>query len=301
MSFLPSCLKNAFAFRSARAVLPAMFVAVAALAPSKVPAQSFSDDSSGQLSPAAAAEFLDNFRRFGIADTCFRFTITHVPRRGGNETDYNGTIWTSWQNGPIFRVEITAAKTKDTAANTVRFILKSGREPSLWRLDASGKAARVNGSANKPFLPGLIITPLELQQPFTYWKNAKYIETRRFRGRPAHFFQMNPPEDFKLAQPEIGFVRVAIDKGYERVLMQAMIYDSKGEELRKLEVEGFSKVSEVYIPEELRFHDQKTRDKDIFVVRQAAVKLRHAGSIFNPHTLDKAAPQPDEKLFEKVN
>jgi hypothetical protein len=279
-----------------------MAFAFSTFAPERAAAQSFDDSGSAQLSQKAATEVLEKFRAVGVADTCFRFTLTHVPRRGGTETVHNGVIWTSWRNGPIFRVELTpASDTKATPVTPVRFILKSGRDPSLWQLDASGKAARVISVANKPFLPGLIATPLELQQPFAFWKDAKYLETRRFRGRPTHFFQMTPPEDFKLAQPEIGFVRIGIDKGYERVLMQAMIYDSKGEELRKLEVEGFSKVKGTYIPEELRFHDLVTRDKDIFVVRQAAVGLRHADSIFNPHTLDKSATQPDEKLFEKVN
>jgi hypothetical protein len=305
MSFLPSCVKRSFVFRTARALFPAL-LAFAALAPERAPAQSFDDGGSGRLSPKAAQGVLEKFRQFGITDTCFRFTLTHVPRRGGNEVVHNGVIWTSWYNdGPVFRVELTAANAKGAAAAPVRFILQSGRNPSLWQLDASGKPARVVGLASKPFLPGLIITPLELQQPFTFWKDARYLETRRFRGRPTHFFQMNPPEDFKLAQPEIGFVRIGIDKGYERVLMQAMVYDAKGEELRKLEVEGFTKVKEFYIPEELRFHDQVTRDKDIFVVRQAAVGLHPKDFpkelIFHPRTLNKPAPQPDEKLFEKVN
>jgi hypothetical protein len=277
--------------------------AFVAFAPGRVAAQSFSDDgSSGRLSPRAAQEVLEGFRNFSVTNSCLRFTITHVPRRGGGEVVHQGVLWTSWREGPIFRVELTpGGGTKDAPKTPVRFILKSGKDASLWHLDGFGRAARVSSAANKPFLPGLIITPLELQQPFTYWKDAKYVETRRFRGRPTSFFQMTPPEDFKLAYPELGFVRIGIDRGYKTALMQAMIYNAKGEELRKLEVESFAKVKEAFIPEELRFHDQVTRDKDIFRVHQAAVGIRLGESIFNPATLTKPAPQPEEAQFSKVD
>jgi hypothetical protein len=278
--------------------------------PLPAPAQSsdFGNSRYAQLSPKTAQEVLDDFRRVPLADTCFRFTLTHVPRRGGNETVHNGVMWTSMRDGPVFRVELFPAKdaknsgqTGTTNAPPVRFILKSGKDAALWRLDGLGKPARVHRAADAPFLPGLIATPLELQQPFTYWSDIKYLETRRFRGRPTHFFQMNPPADFKLAHPGLGFVRIGIDRNYQVALMQAMIYDAKGEELRKLEVESFVKVKEVFIPEELRFHDQKTRDKDIFRVRSAAVKIRNNPSVFDPATLVRPAPQPDEKSFEKVD
>ncbi|MDR2845608.1 MAG: outer membrane lipoprotein-sorting protein, partial [Puniceicoccales bacterium] len=182
----------------------------------------------------------------------------------------------------------------------LRLILQSGPAPAIWVLDASGKPVRATGGETQPLFPELIFTPFELQTPFNFWPDARYVETRRVRGRPTHLFQLTPPEDFKRAHPEVGFIKIGIDKAY-RAPLQTIIYDAKGKESRKLEAESFARVQQrYYIPEEIRLLDLVSRDKDIFRVKAAALNLRFERNIFDPATLDKAAAQPEEARFEKV-
>ncbi|MDR0535930.1 MAG: hypothetical protein LBG65_06260 [Puniceicoccales bacterium] len=256
-----------------------------------------------QLSEAGQAETLQRFRSLRLADSCFHFTITHIPRRGGQEVAHKGIIWTSWRDGPVFRIELE--RPAGSAEKTpLRYILKGGKNAAIWGLDAAGKPARLNKAANQPFFPGLIITPLELQQPFAYWQTVEYDGTRRFRGRPTHFFKMLPPGDFKRAHPEIGFVRIGIDKGYDsQVLMQASIFNDSNDEVRRLEIESFNSIKGVYIPEELRLLDLRTRDRDVFRVTKAAVldDARYAQDIYAPATLGATPPLPPPARFTKID
>ncbi|MDR1817451.1 MAG: hypothetical protein LBR07_04615 [Puniceicoccales bacterium] len=295
----------------------ALFSVIAAAAAMFAPAVADAQSSRGGIrsfgheSPESAAKILSDFRNYRIGDYCFEFVIKHVPRRSDDTKTYHGTIWTTWGgDGPLFRVELqdaapaagaAAGGTGDakTAAAAVRFILKSGPSSALWTLGADGRPALVTGNVNKPFFPGLIITPLELQTPFSYWADSRYIKTDRFRGRPTHFFEMRPPADFLRANPQIGSVRLGFDRAYN-ALMQAVVLNPAGDETRKLEAESFTKVRDVYIPEELRVLDLVKRDKDIMRVTAAAVRLRNPREVFDPATLDRPARKPLPEFFVKV-
>jgi len=299
-------------FPSAGAVAGALILALAfcALAPNVVPNAVAQSGGFGgvrgfrQESPEVAAKFLEDFRNYRIGQFCFKFTIKHVPRRGDETVNYDGVLWTAWAgDGPVFRIELTPPKGAKNAAGTAvaigRFILKSGPNPRLWAADASGKPVALASGANKPFFPGLIFTPFELQTPFTYWSGAEYIRTDRFRGRPTHFFKMTPPAAFRAANPKIGHVQLGFDRQFN-ALMQAVVFDPNGNELRKFEAESFAKVQNVYVPEEFRVLDLVSRDKDIFRVTEAAVHIRHPDGIFNPETLGAPAPLPLPEKFGKV-
>ncbi|MDR1497069.1 MAG: hypothetical protein LBS59_01455 [Puniceicoccales bacterium] len=278
-------------------VIPALLM----LVPLTVRAQSsFDHGRPGQLSKQKAADVLNEFRSFRVRDFCFRITITHVPKKNGAETVHYGTMWGSWNNnGPVFRIELTPAKASPAAP--LRFILQSGPRPALWIAGENGKPVRTVANTNEPLAPGLIISALELQQQFTYWANARYLETRRFRGRPTNFFRMTPPASFRTAHPNIGHVTLGFDRAFPSALMQAVVHDANGRELRKVELESFTKAQDNYIPEEIRMHDMVTRDKDIFRITAASLKQPNPPTVFDPATLGSPAPTPPENLFEVIN
>jgi hypothetical protein len=300
MSFFFSQLKR-FAQQLALPVLSVFLLA----ASSEMRAQSsFDDGRLGQLSPKTAAKVLDEFRSFRTRDFCFRITITHVPKKSGEETVHHGILWGAWNNGgPVFRIELAPAKTTPAGASAapLRFILQSGPKPVLWVAGEDGKPVRAASNTSAPLAPGLIISAVELQQQFTYWPDANYIETRRFRGRPTNFFKMTPPAAFRTAHPQIGHVTLGFDRAFPSALMQAIVHDPHGRELRKVELESFTKAQDNYIPEEIRMHDMTTRDKDILRVTAASLKLRNPPEIFDPATLGKPAAPPPENLFEKID
>lgn len=280
----------------------AMFLFCLAVA---LPAQAQSSGSMGyrRLSSEEAAQHLAAFRKFRLAgDVCFQFTLTHVPRKDGAESVHRGTLWGSWSGeGPVFRVELVPATGEAGGGTPRRFLLQGGPNPELWGIGGAGKPVRITGDTTRPFSPGLILTPFEVQTPFVYWPDAAYIEPRRVRGRPAHVFQMNPPEAFKKAHPGTGFVRLAFDRQFNYAITQAVVYDGKGEELRKFEVENISKVQETYIPTEFRVLDLVSRDKDIFRVTHAALRLELPRATFDPATLVQPAALPDAKAFAAVD
>lgn len=266
------------------------------LMPHVLVAQSSFDRSGfkGNSSEKAAKEDLQRFRDMKLGDTCLRFTITHVPRKSDKEVVHKGVVWTThYGDGPVFRMELTPAE----SGKTLRLILKGGPSPALWLNDGKGQPTV---SSNKPFLPGLIFTPFELQTPFVYWQDARYLQTQRFRGRPVLVYQMNPPPHFKTAHPDVGFVRISLDRQFG-VIMQTVVYDTEEKEVRKYEAETFTEVNGIYIPEELRVLDVATRDKDVFRVNQAAVRLKHDMALFTPDSLENPAPQPPEADFVRIN
>jgi hypothetical protein len=267
-----------------------------------VRAQTSGSMSYRRLSPGEAAQHLAAFRKFRLAgDVCFQFTLTHVPRKDEAGEVYRGTLWgSSSDQGPVFRIELAPAAGGATGAPQ-RFLLQGGPKPELWIVGNEGKPVRVASDLTRPFSRGLILTPFEVQTPFVYWPDAAYLEPRRVRGRPAHVFQMNPPEEFKKTHPGTGFVRLAFDRQFNYAITQAVVYDAKGDELRKFEVEHISKVQETYIPTEFRVLDLVSRDKDIFRVTHAALHLKLPRSTFDPAMLAQSVALPDAKDFATID
>ncbi|MDR2862669.1 MAG: hypothetical protein LBV54_02145 [Puniceicoccales bacterium] len=261
------------------------------------------DMSYRRLQRDEAAKLLADFRNYRLpGDICLSFTITHVPRNSDKETKYHGTLWGSWQNqGPVFRVELTSADANTPAG---AFILQSGPDAALWRQNGS-KSERADANATQPICPGLIFTPFELQRPFSYWPDSHYVDVRRILGRPSHVFQMNAPEAFKKAHPEIGHVRLAFDRAYNLALTQAVICGTDGRETRKLEVSDIARVrtspQDIYLPKELRLFDIASRDKDILSFTHVAYPLQLDRALFDPATVATPATPPGKALFTKLD
>ena len=244
----------------------------------------YTDRGVRQLTPREAESLLVEFRKSRLpGDYCMQIEIVHKPRKSDDEKVYSGTVWGSRDaSGALTRVELRGRD----AGERRSFLIKSGRAPELWTLGENGKPERVDSASTQPFFGDLIFTPFDLQTPFLFWENFKYEETSRHRGRPVHFFKMFPPADFKEMHPEIGFVRIGFDRVYN-ALVVVEVRGNNGEKLKTFSIVSVQKVQETYTFKELELRDDRARDKDAFIVRRAALKLRIAPECFFPENLAK--------------
>lgn len=252
-----------------------------------------------RLSDAEAADVLAGFRAARMAGGfCMKFNIAHRPRRSDDVEFCTGTLYGTWDDaGPLFRVEIARAA---APAEKKSFILRGGKNPELWTLGDGGNApVRIDGNVTAPFFDGFIFTPFDLQTPFIYWENARYERTRRFRGRPVHFFKMTPPENFSAGTHDVGFVRIGFDRVYD-ALVSAEIFDAAGTPKKTLSLSRVQKVQGQYTIREIELRDERTRDKDEFVVFAAAMNLYFPPSVFSPAALASPPPSVPETCFTRL-
>ncbi|MBR6797792.1 MAG: outer membrane lipoprotein-sorting protein [Opitutales bacterium] len=268
-----------------------LFISLALLGASSLIAQ----DDFRRLSPSDAEKVLSEFRAYRMAgDFCMKFEITHYLRKSDETESCAGTLYGTWEkNVPVLRIELEQGDVKKS------FLLRGGTAPELWTLDAENRPVRMDKSSTDPFFEHLIFTPFELQTPFVYWEDAVYERTKRFRGRPVHFFKMTPPEAFRAENPEIAYVRIGFDRVYN-ALVSAEIFGTDGKLKKTFSLSRVQKVQEQYTIRELELRDDTTRDKDEFVVVAAALNLRLPRTIFSPENLSEPAPYVPASLFEQL-
>ncbi len=251
------------------------------------------DTSSGfrKLTEEESAQFLGGFRNSRLnADLCLRFEITHKPRRGDASAPVPGTLWArSIAGGQLLRGELKDAQGRPALA----FIsFKSAKESRVW-ISVKGAPAKEldDRSPLVPLAEGLLISPFDLQMPFTHWPKATYVTTER-RRRPVNVYEAANP-----AGAEPTKVTFAIDRVYG-VLVQAICHDARGETTRLMQVEEFSKVGEQWMLAECSVRDEASRDTDLLRITEAALDAKHAPETFEPATLSRPAAQPAH--FEKL-
>ncbi len=259
----------------------ACLIALGCCAQSRVPSAPGLD----QLTPEQGQTFLAGFRQARLGgDFCLRFEIIHKPRKGESLPAVKGTLWAaSYGSDQLLRGEIKDAQGKSTFA----FItIKSGKESRGWISRDGAPAQELSGKAPlTPLAEGLILTPFDLQLPFTHWPATAYLRTEK-RRRPVHVFDaLNQPGH------EPAKVNYAIDHIYG-VLIQATYFDTKDQKTRTLQVEEFSKVDEKWMLAACSLLDEKTRDADLLRITEVALGERFAPPIFEPTTLTQPAAQP---------
>ena len=244
-----------------------------------------------KLTPEQSAQFLAGFRHSRLnGDLCLRFEIVHKPRRGEASPPVVGTLWaSSAAGGQLLRGEIKDAQGRPALA----FIsFKSATENRVW-VSAKGAPAK-ELDARSPLVPladGLLISPFDLQMPFTHWPQTTYVTTER-RRRPVNVYEsVNQPGR------EPAKVTFSIDSVYG-VLVQANCQDARGEPTRQLQVEEFSKVGEQWMLAECSVRDEASRDTDLLRITEAALDAKLAPETFEPATLSRPAAQPAR--FEKL-
>jgi len=244
-----------------------------------------------KLTEDDAKAFLAGFRNSRLnGDLCLRFEIVHKPRRGEASPPVVGTLWaSSAAGGQLLRGEIKDAQGRPALA----FIsFKSATENRVW-VSAKGAPAK-ELEARAPLVPladGLLISPFDLQMPFTHWPQTTYVTTER-RRRPVNVYEsVNQPGR------EPAKVTFSIDSVYG-VLVQANCQDARGEPTRQLQVEEFSKVGEQWMLAECSVRDEASRDTDLLRITEAALDAKLAPETFEPATLSRPAAQPAR--FEKL-
>lgn len=244
-----------------------------------------------KLTEEDSTQFLAGFRNSRLSsDLCLRFEITHKPRRGEASTPVPGTLWArSIAGGQVLRGEIKDAQGRPALAFLA---FKSATERRVWVSVKGAPAKELDDRAPLvPLAEGLLISPFDLQMPFTHWPQATYVTTER-RRRPVNVY-----EAANQAGHEPAKVTFAIDHAYG-ILLQAICLDARGEQTRLMQVEEFSKVGEQWMIAECSVRDEASRDTDLFRITEAALDAKLAPETFEPATLTRPAAQPTR--FEKL-
>ena len=244
-----------------------------------------------KLTEEDSAKFLADFRNSRLSgDLCLRFEITHKPRRGEASVPVPGTLWaSSVAGGQLLRGEI-----KDTQGRpALAFIaFKSANERRVWVSVKGAPTKELDDHAPLvPLAEGLLISPFDLQMPFTHWPQATYLTTER-RRRPVNVYEAT-----NQAGREPAKVTFSIDSVYG-VLVQAICHDARGEPTRQMQVEEFSKVGEQWMLAECSVRDEASRDTDLLRITEAALDAKLTPETFEPATLTRPAAQPTH--FQKL-
>jgi len=238
-----------------------------------------------KLTEEESTQFLAGFRNSRLStDVCLRFEITHKPRRGEASTPVPGTLWaSSTTEGQLLRGELKDAQGRPALA----FIsFKSAQERRVW-VSVKGAPAKelADRSPLVPLADGLLISPFDLQMPFTHWSKATYVTTER-RRRPVNVYEAANPAGIEPAK-----VTFAIDRVYG-VLVQAICHDARGDKTRLMQVEEFSKVGEQWMLADCSVRDEASRDTDLLRITEAALDAKLSPETFEPATLTRPAAQP---------
>jgi len=248
-------------------------------------AQRFPSTEFRKLPPEEASAFLEGFRGARLSsDLCLRFEVTHKPRVGEAAPPVTGTLWAgTLAGGQVLRGEIADADGRPALAFLT---LKSPAENKVWVSLRGAPAQEVNGLGSlAPLAPGLLLSPFDLQLPFTHWTATEYVTTER-RRRPANVYAAT-----NLAGQTPAKVTFAIDRVYG-VLVEATCFDFGGDKTRSMQVDEFSKVGEQWMLAACSVRDEVTRDCDLLRITEAALDARIPPEVFTPASLARPAPRP---------
>lgn len=277
----PATPRRAFFFYLAAAALAAGGALQAAQPPVKPPALS----QAGKADAEEAARILQQFRQSGVPGQYYlEFELVSMPHRGEEQT-FKGRYWGARnEQGAITRVELT-----DAAGAKHRLLLQNGEQGGVWRL-ADGKAVKLGTSdLFQPLIPGVEITPFDVQMPFLYWPEATLEKIERTFGRPANVFRFGAPPAY--AGAEVAAARGYLDTQFN-ALTKTELLDGTSRVLKTFSLLGFKKVQEQYLPKSADYRNERTRSKTRLVVVAAAVNLELPAATFDPATLTRDAELP---------
>jgi hypothetical protein len=237
---------------------------------------------------ADAAARLDQFRRSIYAESIYiEFDLRQMPRRG-DEHVFRGRLWGARnERGPITRFEVDAGR----GGPVHRILVQGGPDGALWVSDGPGKASRDETALLRPLVPGVEITPFDLQMPYLYWLDSGLAGEERIRGRSAYAYVFTPPAEFTAGNPDIKSVRAYLDTEYD-ALMQSEITGANGRVAKTLSLLELRKVGDRWIPRDLDVRNEATRDKTRLSVTGVAIGITADPSTFDPSLLGVAASPP---------
>jgi hypothetical protein len=281
MSNAPASVRRAFFFGATLAL-----TAFAGQQPSSAPDLA----QVGLPDAAEAARLLEQFRTAGIPGEYYlEFQLQTMPRRGDTRV-HHGRLWGGRNDrGSITRVEVT-----DAGKRSHRFLIQNGERPGVWRLQ-EGRVVQLESAALfEPLMPGVEVTPFDLQMPYLYWPDARVQAIRRVLGRPAHAFFFRAPSDIqRLGQ--IGGVRAYLDTQFN-ALTQTELLGSDNRVKKTFSLLSIKTVERQTLPKMVDFRNEVTRDKTRMVVTAAALQLDFGPAPFAPEALVEDLRPPGRGL-----
>jgi hypothetical protein len=235
---------------------------------------------------AAGRAAIEECRR-AVPDQCYyEFTLQVRPRRGDLRS-IPGQLWASHnEQGPVMRL-ILGPGTLDER----RWLIQGGPQPAAWRTDGAGPARAA--SITDPLVPGVEITPFDLQLSFLYWPDEALLSVTRLMGRPTYVFHFRPPAAFAAQHPEITGVRVSLDTQYKQPRRTELL--GANAVLKTMTVNDVK--LDPAIVKEVDFRNEMTRDTTRFEVTAAAVHLDLLPALFTPDELGTAFQPPASHLI----
>lgn len=234
---------------------------------------------------AQAGELLRQFREAGVPGQYYlEFELRALPRRG-EERQYRGRLWgTRNAQGPVTRVEVT-----DESGLRRRFLLQGGPRAAVWRSEGGVVTELRGDEVLRPVVPGVELTPFDLQMPFLYWDDATLLAPERVRGRAAHAFVFKAPPG--AAAPSVAAARVYLDAQFN-ALLQYDLLDARGSVLRSFALVSLKTIEQRTLPKTVDFRNEVTRDKARLQFTSAALGLDLGGTLFSPEELGRDVAPP---------
>lgn len=241
----------------------------------------------GKPDAAEAARILSQFRRSGWYGYV-EFNLRALPHRKP-EMVYQGRLWGGTnEQGPVVRIEL-----KDGKGTVHRFLLQNGERAGVWRSTGGMVSQMEAGALLEPLIPGVEVTPFDLQMPFLYWPGAEVESVARVRGRPAYVFVFTPPAEFSARNPNLKRVRSYFDAQFNAPLQVDLM--AARDVMKTTSLKDLKKVGEDWIPKSFDIRNNLTRNKTRFEVTAVALRMDFAPAVFAPAHLneDVRAPAAD--------
>jgi len=232
----------------------------------------------GKADQAEGARILADFRQAGIdGDYWLSFELRVMPRQGSERTVTGTMLGMRGLSGPLTRLNVSGQ----------RWLIESGPQPEAWTAGATGD---ITPAATGQAVAGSGVTVFDLQMPFRYWTDFTYEGPAKVRGRPTHSFILRPPPGYVPPEPGLTGVRVLIDAQFQAAMVQAELLGAKGVVVKTIALLDLKKVGEQWIPKEVDFRNNQTRDKTRFTVIAAALDLGLTVETFAPGNLRTEPP-----------
>jgi hypothetical protein len=245
---------------------------------------------------ADAAGLLDHFRRSVYAEPIYvEFDLREMPRRG-DERLFHGRLWGARnERGPITRFEVNAGK----GGLERRILVQGGPDAGIWVSDGPGRGYPDGRALLMPLVPGIEMTPFDVQMPYLYWLDVDRVGEKRIRGRTAFTYLFTPPAEFAATSPGVKSVRAYLDTQYD-ALMQSEITGADGRVAKTLSLLELTKVGDRWIPRDVDVRNEQTRDKTRLSVTGVAIKVTVDPSTFDPSRLGADAAPPPGKSITRI-
>jgi hypothetical protein len=178
-----------------------------------------------------------------------------------------------------------------------RYLILTGRQPEVWKLDAGTGVARMLTQAEslEP-LGGTQFSAFLMGLPFVHWSESTYEGLVRLRSRPTHAFRMAPPFGFPVSTARFSTVRLLIDSQFN-ALNEVQFLDAEGARRSSFIVGELTKVDERWIMRWIDYRDEVSRDKTRFLVKRAAVGIPLPAGLFTPEALAGVIPEvPQDRV-----